>query len=101
MVTVDIDPSLYDDIKVIVKQNKIRYPSVKFFVQRHLVDGVETLRNSRQRNLQALAWQGKSRISGVLKNAPDFSPDVLDKARCSEVKVVDDNKKLIEKGIRR
>ncbi len=42
MVTVDIDRSLYEDIKLIVNQNKIRYPSIKFFVQKHLVEGIET-----------------------------------------------------------
>ena len=36
MVNVDIDADLYEDIKSIVKQNRLDYPSIRHFVQKML-----------------------------------------------------------------
>jgi len=41
MVTIDIDPTLYKKVKAIVKENKLHYPSVKYFVQKHLIEVIE------------------------------------------------------------
>ena len=43
MVTVDIDPSLYDSVKSIVKKDRLSYPSVKHFVQKHLCEAVQAV----------------------------------------------------------
>jgi hypothetical protein len=38
MVTVDIDDSLYNQIKKAVEGNKIEYPSIRFYVQKVLLE---------------------------------------------------------------
>jgi len=40
MVNVDIDADLYEDIKSIVKQNRLDYPSIRHFVQKMLLEKV-------------------------------------------------------------
>jgi len=41
MVNVDIDPLIYNNLKKIVNENKITYPSIKFLVQKLLIDNME------------------------------------------------------------
>ncbi len=41
MVNVDIETSLYDKVKKMVSEDKIRYPSIKFFVQKAVMEKLE------------------------------------------------------------
>ena len=41
MVNVDIDPLIYNNLKKIVQEDKINYPSIKFLVQKILMDNME------------------------------------------------------------
>jgi len=41
MVNVDIDPLIYNNLKKIVSSDRISYPSVKFLVQKLLMDNME------------------------------------------------------------
>lgn len=47
MVNVDIDDGLYEDIKRIVKKDKIKHPSIKHFVQVILFDRVTEIKRER------------------------------------------------------
>jgi len=51
MVNVDIDKELYDKVKLIVNGNKLEYPSVRFFVQRSLLEKVEPKEDNNNGNL--------------------------------------------------
>ena len=41
MVNVDIDSSIYKNLKRIVEENKVIYPAVRFLVQKLLIDNLE------------------------------------------------------------
>ena len=41
MVNVDIDDGLYEKIRKLVLDDKLRYPSIKFFVQTTLLESVD------------------------------------------------------------
>ena len=45
MVNVDIDADLYEDIKSIVKQDRLNYPSIRHFVQKMLLEKVVEKKN--------------------------------------------------------
>jgi hypothetical protein len=49
MVNVDIDPSIYKHLKRIVEQNRIEFPSIKFFVQKVLLERLEAERGGQHR----------------------------------------------------
>jgi len=41
MVNVDIDKDLYENIRLIVKGNKLSYPSIRHFVHKTLIERIE------------------------------------------------------------
>ena len=43
MVNVDIELEIYKDMKQVVKNNKLEYPSVKFFVQKALIEKLSNI----------------------------------------------------------
>ena len=46
MVNVDIDKDLYDDIKEVVKKDRLNFPSIRHFVQKILLDKVIEEKNN-------------------------------------------------------
>lgn len=47
MVNVDIDKDLYEDIKRLVRENKLNYPSIRHFVHKMLLDRIEDVRKEK------------------------------------------------------
>ena len=47
MVNVDIDEDLYEDIKQIVRQDKLNFPSIRHFVQKVLLEKVVEKKNGK------------------------------------------------------
>ena len=46
LVNVDIDKDLYEDIKEVVKKDKLNFPSIRHFVQKMLFDKVTEVKNN-------------------------------------------------------
>jgi len=46
-VNVDIDKDLYEDIKSIVRQDRVNFPSIRHFVQKMLLEKVVERKNGR------------------------------------------------------
>ena len=51
MVNVDIDDKLYEKIKKLVLDDRLRYPSIKFFVQTTLLESVDGKLKSKEKSL--------------------------------------------------
>ena len=51
MVNVDIDDKLYEKIRKLVLEDKLRYPSIKFFVQTTLLESVDGKMKSKEKSL--------------------------------------------------
>lgn len=63
MVNVDIDNNLYEKIKKLVLEDKLRYPSIKFFVQTSLLE--KALRE--KENVDGKLMEKES-VDGKVKN---------------------------------
>ncbi len=48
MVNVDIDKDLYEDIKEVVKKDRLNFPSIRHFVHKMLLDKVIEEKNNRK-----------------------------------------------------
>ena len=46
MVNVDIDKDLYEDIKQVVKKDRLNFPSIRHFVQKMLLDKIIEVKNN-------------------------------------------------------
>ncbi|MBS1267271.1 MAG: hypothetical protein MAG795_01243 [Candidatus Woesearchaeota archaeon] len=44
MVNVDIDSRIYEDVKQFVETNSLDYPSIKFFVQKALMERLKKIK---------------------------------------------------------
>jgi len=83
MVNVDIDETLYADIKEKVKERKFEYPSIKFFVQRAICNELLGTKNSSDKDFERFY----SRLKEAIKNNPDFKSK-LDEAYSAEIKKI-------------
>ena len=46
LVNVDIDKDLYEDIREVVKKDKLNFPSIRHFVHKMLLDKVMDVKNN-------------------------------------------------------
>lgn len=49
MVNVDVDKDLYNDIREIVKKDKLNFPSIRHFVHKHLLDKIIEIKNKEEK----------------------------------------------------
>lgn len=49
LVNVDIDKDLYEDIKNVVKKDRLNFPSIRHFVQKILLDKVIEVKNNSEK----------------------------------------------------
>jgi len=72
MVNVDIDKSLYEDVKKLIKKNKYDYPSVKFFVQKAVYNEIISKNGFDHNDINGVF----SKLKELLQNNPELKSKV-------------------------